>query len=93
MQAYHANGFFRTVTHVMTPVRDAMFAPYKSRVASRGGSLVPHLCRRNERSKTNYALITGPSFNDNLREVVIVGSTRDTDTHARTHAHTYTHGR
>ena len=36
--AYHANGFFPH-THAMTT--HAMFAPYKSRVVSRGGLLLP----------------------------------------------------
>ena len=38
MRAYHANGFF-SHTHAMTT--HAMFAPYKSRVVSRGGLLLP----------------------------------------------------
>ena len=38
MRAYHANGFFSN-THAMTT--HAMFAPYKSRVVSRGGLLLP----------------------------------------------------
>ena len=38
MRAYHANGFFPH-THAMTT--HAMFAPYKSRVVSRGGLLLP----------------------------------------------------
>ena len=38
MRAYHANGFFPH-THAMTT--HTMFAPYKSRVVSRGGLLLP----------------------------------------------------
>ena len=38
MRACHANGFF-SHTHAMTT--HAMFAPYKSRVVSRGGLLLP----------------------------------------------------
>ena len=38
MRACHANGFF-SHTHAMTT--HAMFAPYKSRVVSRSGLLLP----------------------------------------------------
>ena len=73
--ATRLNGFF-SYTHAMAT--DAMFAPYKSRVVSRGGSLRPLTYLPGTSVEKNYAQPAGgpPDRNTFLDNVFVVGPTR-----------------